>query len=157
MKASVARTIKSFLSNHLRILIFPSLTPGFWQDRAPLAVAQISLRQDRGDFRDHVIESVGDGWVARHPVLLAGRRGRGDVVDAGRDGTVVMSRWSPLDTARGRCRRHPQRAPSYGRYRCLVISRTPVVRLLLDTYRRRLGNVETRGPLAKRAVKQRGL
>ena len=46
-------------------------------------------------------------------------------MDAGRDGTVVMSRWSPLDTARGRCRRHPQRAPSYGRYRCLVISRDP--------------------------------
>ena len=32
-------------------------------------------------------------------------------MDAGRDGTVVRSRWSPLDTARGRCRRHPQRAP----------------------------------------------
>ena len=38
-----------------------------------------------------------------------------------------------------------------------VISRTPVARPPLDTYyRRRLGNVETRGPLAKRAVEQRG-
>jgi len=57
-----------------------------------------------------------------------------------------MSRWSPLDTARGRCRRHPQRAPPYGRCRCLVISRTPVARLPLDTYRRELGNVELGGP-----------
>ena len=45
---------------------------------------------------------------------------------------------------------------SHGRCRCLVISRIPVARLPLYTYRRRLGNVETRGPLAKRAVKQRG-
>ena len=40
--------------------------------------------------------------------------------------------------------------------RSLVISRTPVARLPLDTYWGRLGNVEMRGPVAKRAVKQRG-
>ena len=146
---------QSFLRNHLRIFSFPGFTPGFGWDLAPLSVAQIALRQDRGDLRDHVIERMGDGWVARHPVLLAGRRGRGGVVDAGRDGTVVMSRWSPLDTARGRCRRHPQRAPSYGRCRCLAFSRTFVARLPVDTYRHGLGNVETRVPEANRAVKQR--
>ena len=32
----------------------------------------------------------------------------------------------------------------------------PVARLPVDTYRRRLGNVETRGPKVKKAVKQRG-
>ena len=62
----------------------------------------------------------------------------------------------PLDTARGRCRRHPQRAPSYGRCRCLVISRTTGVRLPLDTYRGALGNVELGGPRRKRLLNNAG-
>ncbi len=65
MKASVARTIKAFLRNHLRLLSFPGLTPGFGREPAPLAVAQIALSQDRGDLRDHLIERVGDGRVGR--------------------------------------------------------------------------------------------
>ncbi len=44
---------------------------------------------------------------------------------------------------------------SHGHGRCLAISRTLVARLPLDTYRRGLGNVETRGPKAKRSVKQK--
>ena len=77
-------------------------------------------------------------------------------MDAGWDGTVVRSRWSPLDTARGGCRRHPQRAP-FSRPRPLSGDQPdPLARLPVDTYRHRLGNVETRGPLAKRDVKQRG-
>ena len=45
---------------------------------------------------------------------------------------------------------------SHGRGRCLVFSRTLAARLPVDTYQRELGNVETRGPLAKWAVNQLG-
>ena len=78
-------------------------------------------------------------------------------MDAVGDGTVVRSRWSPLNTPpKGDVAGTHNGFRSHGHDRCLVISRTPVARLPLDTYRRRLGNVETRGPEAKRAVKQRG-
>ncbi len=151
----MARTIKSFLCNHLRILSFPGFTPGFGRDAAPLAVAQVALGQDRGALGDDLVERVGNGWIVRHPVLLAVRRGRGDSrgCRAGRNG-----RQEPLESARHRARGDVAGTHnglrSHGRCRCLVISRTPVARLPLDTYRRRLGNVETREPLAKRAVKQ---
>ena len=133
------------------------LRPATGDDPAPLAVPEAALGQDRGDLRDDLVEGVGDGWVARHPVLLLAGAAKEE------------ASWMPDGTERSSgavgVRSTPRAGDvagthnglrSHGRCRCLVISRTPVPRLPLDTYRRRLGNVETRGPLAKRAVKQRG-
>ncbi len=72
------------------------------------------------------------------------------------DGTVAGSRWNSLHSARGRCRRQPLRAPFSRPLPPSGSQPDPVARLPMHTCRRGLGNVETRGPEAKWAVKQRG-
>ena len=69
-------------------------------------------------------------------------------------GTAVMSRWSPPTPLDGDVAGTHNGLRSHGHGRCLVISRTLVARLPLDTYRRELGNVDTREPEQDLAVNQ---
>ena len=59
----MARTIKSFLRNLLRMLSFHRLAAGFGRGAAPLAMPEVALGKDRGDLRDDLVESVGMGGL----------------------------------------------------------------------------------------------
>ena len=67
------RNSNSFLRNHLRMLDSLGFIPRFWRDKAPLVVAQIPLRRNRGNLRDYLIRCMGDARVIRQPVLPRGR------------------------------------------------------------------------------------
>ncbi len=108
-----------------------------------------------GNVRKAIGKFGGVGWSASGPPALRAR-GRRGVVDA--EGTERSSRAVGVHATphEGDVASTHNGLRSHGHGRCLVISRTHVARLPVNTYRRRLGNVEMRGPLAKWAVKQRG-
>ena len=132
MKASVARTIKSFLRNCLRFLglrhIRPISAHSGVEVSAP-SVTEISLRQDRGDFRDGLVERFGKGFTVLHPVLLRGRPQRRVLwMPLGRVSVAV--RWWRPSRARptsleGDAGGTHNGLRSRGRFRCLVIRFLP--------------------------------
>jgi len=76
----VAGTIKAFLRKRLRFFDFRYMQPIFTcgcVEGSAFPAAEISLCQDRGDFRDGLVERFRKGFTVLHPVLLRGEAPRG--------------------------------------------------------------------------------